>query len=247
VSATQRRRGPNGTGLEIGRVAAVYRYPVKSMGAERLPGADVSWHGIAGDRRWAFIRDGVVRSGFPWLTLRERPEMRAYTPSFLEPARPDESPTVVRTPGGDRLDVADPALAAELGEAVRVIKMDRGVFDVMPLSLITTQSIAAIGAHLGSKLDVQRFRPNLLVDSGIGADYPEDSWVGSTLSIGGLRIRVDQRDKRCVAVNIDPETDRRDPAILRAIADERQACLGVYGSIIRPGRVSTGDAVVIAE
>ncbi len=39
--------------------------PVKSMGAEALGETELSWHGLAGDRRWAFIRDGKQRSGFP--------------------------------------------------------------------------------------------------------------------------------------------------------------------------------------
>jgi hypothetical protein len=39
------------------------RYPVKSMGVESLDSADVSWHGVVGDRRWAFVRAGVERSG----------------------------------------------------------------------------------------------------------------------------------------------------------------------------------------
>jgi uncharacterized protein YcbX len=78
-------------------VAALWRYPVKSMGAEALDEVEVSWHGVAGDRRWAFIRDGQVRSGFPWLTMRQRPDHGLYRPSFLEPARPDASRTVVRT------------------------------------------------------------------------------------------------------------------------------------------------------
>jgi MOSC N-terminal beta barrel domain len=56
----------------VGRVAALWRYPVKSMAAEALDDAEVSWHGFAGDRRSAFIRDGQVRSGFPWLTIRDR-------------------------------------------------------------------------------------------------------------------------------------------------------------------------------
>ena len=56
---------------QVGRVVGLWRYPVKSMGAEELAEAEVSWHGLAGDRRWAFIRNGVVHSGFPWLTLRE--------------------------------------------------------------------------------------------------------------------------------------------------------------------------------
>ena len=69
----------------VGRVAGLWRYPVKSMAAEELDGAEFSWHGLAGDRRWAFIRDGQVRSGFPWLTIREQPEMARYRPRFAEP------------------------------------------------------------------------------------------------------------------------------------------------------------------
>jgi uncharacterized protein YcbX len=65
-------------GRHVGRVVGLWRYPVKSMGAEELAEVDVSWHGLAGDRRWAFIRNGVVQSGFPWLTLREREDMSHY-------------------------------------------------------------------------------------------------------------------------------------------------------------------------
>src|SRR6476619_3549536 len=123
----------------VGRVVALRRYPVKSMAAEELDGAEVSWHGLAGDRRWAFVRDGVVSSGFPWLTLRERGDMSYYRPSLVEPERLDKTPTVVRTPSVVTLDVTDPALAAELGAGARVIKQDRGIFDTFPLSLITAQ------------------------------------------------------------------------------------------------------------
>jgi uncharacterized protein len=226
----------------VGRVAGLWRYPVKSMAAEELDHVEVSWHGLAGDRRWAFIRDRQVRSGFPWLTIRERPELAHYQPRFAEPDRPNASPTLVRTPSGGELDVADPALAAELGPGVRVIKQDRGVFDTMPLSLLTTQTLAGLGRLVGTDLAAARFRPNLLVEAS-GRDFPEDAWVGRVLRIGGLRMRVDQRDKRCVVVTIDPVTLHRNPAILRAIARERDARLGVYGSTVQPGRVAVGDPV----
>jgi len=226
----------------VGRVAALWRYPVKSMAGEELDGVEVSWHGLAGDRRWAFIRDGQVRSGFPWLTIRERPELAHYRPRFAEPDRPNASATLVRTPGGGELDVADPALAAELGPGARVIKQDRGVFDTMPLSLLTTQTLAGLGRLVGTDLAAGRFRPNLLVDA-CERGFPEDTWVGRVLRVGGLRMRVDQRDKRCVMVTIDPVTLRRDPAILRAIARERDSRLGVYGSTVEPGRVAVGDPV----
>jgi uncharacterized protein len=225
-----------------GRVAALWRYPVKSMAGEELEAVEVSWNGLAGDRRWAFIRDGKVRSGFPWLTIRERPELAHYRPRFAEPDRPNASLTLVRTPSGGELDVAAPALAAELGPGVRVIKQDRGVFDTLPLSLLTTQTLAGLGRLVGTDLAAQRFRPNLVVDAG-GHGFPEDGWVGRVLRIGGLRMRVDKRDQRCVMVTIDPVTLRRNPAVLRAIARKRDAQLGVYGSTVEPGRVAVGDPV----
>jgi len=40
--------------------------------------------------------------------------MARYRPFYTERARPNASPTLVRTPSGGELDVADPALAAEL-------------------------------------------------------------------------------------------------------------------------------------
>lgn len=234
------------SGRVVGRVVGLWRYPVKSMGGEALAEAEVSWHGFAGDRRWAFIRDGVVPSGFPWLTLRERGDLNHYRPSFVDPTRPDKSPTLVHTPSGAVLDVADPALAAELGPGVRVIKQDRGVFDTFPLSLITTQTIARLGEMVRARLEVERFRPNILVEAADAPAFAEDAWVGSVLRIGGLRMRVDKRDGRCAVITIDPLTTERNPAILRAVAQDRQNCLGVYGTTTEPGRTAVGDYVVLA-
>jgi len=229
----------------VGRVAGLWRYPVKSMAAEELGGAEVSWHGLAGDRRWAFIRDGQVRSGFPWLTIRERPEMARYRPRFAEPDRPNASVVLVRTPSAGEFEVADSALAAELGPGVRVIKQDRGVFDTMPLSLLTTQALAALSRLAGVGLAAGRFRPNLLVDASVAGfpEFPEDAWVGRILRIGGLRMRVDKHDLRCVVPTIDPVTLDRSPVILGTIARERGNRFGVYGSTVRPGRVAVGDPV----
>ena len=225
----------------VGRVLALWRYPVKSMAAEALDEVEVEWHGLAGDRRWAFVRGGLERSGFPWMTIREDAAMLRHVPRFVDPSRPDASKTVVRTPGGEELDVVDPALAASLGEGVRVIKQNRGVFDAMPLSLITTRSIAELEELVGRELHPQRFRPNLLVES----DEREDAWVGRVLRIGELEMRVDQRDERCVIVNVDPGSGERDPSVLKTLGRERSTCIGVYGSIVTQGRVSVGDPVSV--
>jgi uncharacterized protein len=77
----------------------------------------------------------------------------------------------------------------------------------------------------------------------VGPDFAGDAWVGRVLRIGGLRMRVDMRDQRCVMVTIDPVTLHRNPAILCAIARERDNRLGVYGSTVEPGQVAVGDPV----
>jgi uncharacterized protein len=221
----------------VGRVLALWRYPVKSMAAEALESVEVGWAGFAGDRRWAFVRGDVPRSGFPWMTIREDAAMLSHVPRFVEPERPDKSRVMVRTPDGSEHDVID--VAASMG--VRAIKQDRGVFDAMPLSLITTESIKQLSSLTGRELEPQRFRPNLLVES----DEREDAWVGRNLRIGDMAMRVDQRDDRCVIITIDPVSRERDPAVLRTLARERSNCIGVYGSCVEPGRVAVGDAVLL--
>jgi uncharacterized protein len=222
------------------------------MAGEPLQEANVAWNGIAGDRRWAFVRPGMERSGFPWLTAREMPALFHYVPSLSAPKRPDSSPVMVRTPSGRELEVVEPELAAELGEGVRVIKQDRGVFDSFPLSLISTQAVAALGQLAEAQIAALRFRPNLVIEATEEAieragAFPEDSWIGATLQIGEMAMRIDQRDSRCVMVNVDPVTTEKNPAVLRAIAAHRQARLGVYGSVVREGKVAVGDVVTIEQ
>jgi uncharacterized protein YcbX len=231
----------------VGRVVGLWRYPVKSMAGEALSEVEVSWHGFAGDRRWAFIREGVMRSGFPWFTLRERSDLSHYHPSFLDPTQPDRSTTVVSTPSGARYDVTDASLAKELSPNgdVRVIKQDRGIFDTFPLSLVTVQTIDRLEELSGFELEVARFRPNILVETFDGTPFAEDMWIGRELRIGGLRMRVDERDSRCAVITIDPRTAQRAPDILRTVAREREGCVGVYGTTVQPGRIAVNDLVYV--
>lgn len=127
----------------VGTVQELRRYPVKSMAPESLQSSIVSWHGLAGDRRWAFIRPGMERSGFPWLTIREKPDLWRYEPRLLDPDDVEGSKTMVKTPDGPDLEVTDPELSKCLGEGVRVIKQYGGVFDTFPLSLLAVQSVDA--------------------------------------------------------------------------------------------------------
>jgi uncharacterized protein YcbX len=230
---------------KVGTVHELRRYPVKSMAAESLHSAVVSWHGFAGDRRWAFVRPGMERSGFPWLTIRDQADLWRYEPYFLDPTDVEGSKTMVRTPDGADLEVADPDLARRLGEGVRVIKQYGGVFDTFPLSVLTIQSVDGLSGLVGQSLAPLRFRPNILINACESDSFPEDRWVGGVLRIGALRCRVDVRDKRCVIVNVDPSNIHSNSDVLRAIVMERNARFGVYGSTVEPGEVSVGDPVFL--
>jgi len=230
--------------MEVGTLVGLWRYPVKSMGAEALEQEEIGFYGVAGDRRWAFIQPGLERSGFPWMTLRERADMRQFIPRFVDPQRPEDSVTMVVSPAGEEYDVVDPALSQLLGEGVRVLKREVGLFDAMPLSLISVGTLRALGEMTGRELEPQRFRPNLLID--LGDDDPgftEDSWAGRIVRIGELEMRVDLRDPRCVIVTMDVQSGERDPNVLRQIAQRREGCAGVYGSAVTPARVAVGATV----
>ncbi|MEO8025699.1 MAG: MOSC domain-containing protein [Bryobacteraceae bacterium] len=231
----------------VGKVQELRRYPVKSMAAECLQSCPVSWHGFAGDRRWAFIRPGTERSGFPWFTIREKPDLWRYEPRFVNPDDVEGSKTMVKTPDGVELDVADPELANRLGEGVRVIKQYGGVFDTFPLSLLTVQSVEGLSELVGQSLTALRFRPNIVIDAGETDPFSEDRWAGAVLRIGSLRCRLDKRDKRCVMVNVDPSNMSSNSDVLRSIAKDRGAHFGMYGTTVEPGEVRVGDPVFIED
>lgn len=230
----------------VGHVRQVWRFPVKSMAGEVLPEAELSWHGIVGDRRWAFVRSDSEANGFPWHTIREYPQMCLYRAELRDRDRPDASTVDVHTSAGNRYDVADPLLAAELGQNLRLMRLKRGLFDSMPISLISTGTVTELCGRAGVPADPRRFRPNLFIETGPnGQPFVEDEWVGSTLRIGSTTLRVDRHDSRCIIVNVDPDTGNTNPAVLRAVGQAHDACAGVYASIAEPGRVRAGDEVTM--
>jgi uncharacterized protein YcbX len=235
------------SGALVGTVSGLWRYPVKSMAAEPLRSAQLSWAGVAGDRRWAFVRSGADRNGFPWHTIREHPRMCLYTARLADPDTPDKSDVDVQTPTGDTFRVHDPALAAELGAGIRVMRLDRGMFDAMPVSLISTRTVSALCELAEVPTNELRFRPNIVVAPIADRSFVEDDWVGSVLHIGDAAVRVDRRDSRCITVDVNPASGQPDARLLTVIGQQRQARAGVYGTIVRPGLVRLDDAVRITR
>ena len=242
------------TGQLVGTIAALYRYPVKSMRGEALAAADLGPHGLTGDWRYAFVRAGNA-SAFPWLTARQVPDLLRYAPYFAGPGDPDRATVRVLTPDGADFAIDSPALrdelAARYGAPVALHHARAGVPDAAPVSLLGAASVDDLAAIVGAPLAPLRFRPNIVIAAAGGQPYAEDGWVGRTLALGegaaAARVRVDQRDPRCAMVTLDPADAARNPAVLRAIAALRDNCLGVYGAVEQPGPLRAGDPVYLLD
>lgn len=236
--------------IQVGEIESLFRYPVKSMGGETLEVADLGWHGIDGDRRLALHR-ADDRGGFPWLTASKLPELILFAPVRRGPEADGYLPTHVRTPEGQELTLFGQELALDIGRRhgspVEMMHLNRGIFDEASISLITSATIKETGRLAAMRPDVRRFRPNILIASTRAAPFEEDDWVGGVLSFGespdSAAIGITNRDERCTMVNLDPDSARPAPEVMKAIVQARDNKAGVYGTVMRRGRLVVGQPV----
>ena len=237
--------------IEIGHVEAIFRYPVKSMGGERLEVAELGWHGLDGDRRLAFRRIDD-RSGFPWLSATKLPDLLLFAPHRGNGAQGD-LPTHIRTPDGEEMPVFGEDLAKEVGRRhgapVQMMQMNHGIFDEASISVIASDTVREIGRLAGRTADVRRFRPNVVVRLLRSVPFQEDEWVGGVLSFGdgddAPAITVTMRDDRCSMVNLDPDSASVASELLKAVVRRNQNTAGVYGAVTRIGRLVVGQTILL--
>ena len=240
--------------IKLGQIAAIFRYPVKSMRGEPLDNAALGWHGLDGDRRLAFRRFGE-RGGFPWLTASKLPDLILFTPHRREDGNGEALPTHVLTPAGEDLPLFGEALAAEVGRRygapVEMMQLKHGIFDNASVSLITSDTVREVCRLAGRDADVRRFRPNIVVRSTRAVPFEEDEWVGSVLTFGdgddAPAVAVTMRDVRCAMVNIDPDNGSLAPEVLKAALRANQNNAGIYGTVTRMGRLAIGQTIVLHQ
>jgi uncharacterized protein YcbX len=236
--------------IQIGHVRELVRYPVKSMAGVTTESAHLGWHGLDGDRRFAFRRVGD-NSGFPWLSASRVPELLLYQPYGLDDSTGEPLPTHIRTPAGTsvelRSDELQNEIAARFGSSVELMNLKHGMFDEAPLSVISLATIAGISREAGVELDTRRFRANIVLESHDHDLFHEDGWIGRTLVFGdgemSPAIRVTQRDVRCMMINLDPETARQDAQMLKTAVRLNNNNAGVYGTVLQTGTIYVGQTV----
>jgi uncharacterized protein YcbX len=220
-------------------VAQLWRYPVKSVGGERLATAEVTVAGFRADREWA-VRDDV-HGEVTWagqVNALMSVQARRDGGGGVELTAPDGSVRRAGQPGTDRWlsDVVD--------HPVRLVGYRQGP-DTAPVHVLSTSSLRALAQALpASVLDVTRFRPNMLVDTA-GGGHPEHAWLGRRLRVGSAVLRVTSLCRRCVMINQATPVAPTDPAVLRWVARELDNLLGVYATVEQPGRIHPGDPLEV--
>ncbi len=211
------------------KVVELWRYPVKTMGGERLQRASLGPLGIAGDRVvHVEDEDGHV------LTSRSHPRFLGHHGTL----GPDGEPLV------DGKSWKSAGVGAEVGDiggrGARLVRYDGAErFDVLPLLVATDGAIAEFG-H-----DGRRLRPNIVVGGVPG--MAEREWPGACLRVGAVLIGVQDLRLRCIMTSFDPDTLVQDKQITRDIYRRFDGKLALNCFIIQGGEIAVGDEVTVVR
>jgi uncharacterized protein YcbX len=131
--------------------------------------------------------------------------------------------------------------------AAGLVGVDRGVPG--GVSVASLASLEPLADVLGvDSIDRARFRMLFWVD-GLNP-HAEDAWVGSEIQLGEAVIHVHGHVGRCVVTSQNPTTGHSDLDTLGGLKTYRDPAattaplaLGVWGEVVRPGRVRIGDGV----
>ncbi|MEQ1702223.1 MAG: MOSC domain-containing protein [Ilumatobacteraceae bacterium] len=209
-------------------VGALWRYPVKTLGGERLDVAEVTTNGIIGDR--------IVHVRGPEGVRTSR--LHHNLIGLHATLGPDGEPLV------DGLPWASPEVLervrAAAGQDATLARYDGPErFDILPLLVATDGAVAAFGR------DVRRQRPNIVIDGVQGTD--EFDWPGAELHIGEVVIALDSRRGRCPMTTVDPDTLEVDRNVLKDIIARFDGKLALNADVLVPGIIRVGDPVELVR
>lgn len=233
------------------RVSEIWRYPIKSVGGERVAMATVTDLGIVGDRGWG-VYDVASETV---LTARRTPELlfasAGLTGSGCSITLPDGS--IVESSE----DTCNEQLSSWLGQSVelRSAADEGGTYEV-PLDFENDENwvswqgpggawhdsgksrVSLVSRTTLRDWDARRFRTNVILE-GEG----EDELVGQTITLGSAQLDVRKQIDRCVIVTRPQPGLDRDLDVLRTINAERATLLSIGALVTTEGTISEGDTI----
>ncbi len=260
-------------------ISGLWLYPVKSMAGQAVSELIFDAHGPVGDRRWMVTGpDGRFLSQRKWPLLAAftpveqnsvltitAPDDTAVSVSADECVTEAQA-TVWRDSVSVRVapESVNRWLSEWLGAKVQLVRYredrprptDRtyadalvGFADGFPLLVCFQPSLERLSEAVGRSLPIQRFRPNVLVDSDRLAAWDEQSWL--SLCGESVSLSLVKPCTRCVIITQDPVTRARDPSILRVLTRENpldgQAVFGMNGVLTGGQELRLGDRLAISR
>ena len=254
------------------RVAAINVAPVKALGLVHPDEIHLGDRGVAGDRRFWLVDEErrLFNNKRCGPLVRVRPEWDEAT-AVLALAFPDGNrleglvevepePFEVELYGyplGSHrvLGPWAEALSEFAGQQLTLLRADEGAPDRLyagGASIVSRASLAWVAQEGGESepLDGRRFRMLLELD-GLDA-HEEDTWIGREVRAGDALLKVNGDVGRCAVTTHDPDTGVPDFDTLKVLAAYRREGvkeplpLGVYASVVEPGRVRVGDVLTLS-
>jgi uncharacterized protein len=253
----------------VARVARISIAPVKALGLVHPDEVDVGEGGVAGNRRfWLIEADGRLVSN------KRHGKLMQVRPEWDEESRelaltfPDGSRVAGIVELGDEVfeqemykhpirsrHVVGPwqaAISEYAGMELTLLWAEEGAPDRLhagTATLVSRESVARLAEVAGEdRLDARRFR--MLFDIEGVEPHAEDEWIGTHVRIGDATLHVHGDVGRCAITTLDPDTGIPTVDTLKALASYRREGrkeplpLGVYASVVVPGRVRVGDEVL---
>jgi len=268
---------------QIGIVAAIYRYPVKSMMGEELNAARLGGKGVQGDRAFS-LADPVTGKIASAKNPSKWPALFSYRATFVRPPEDNGAlpPARITFPDGSSVSTEDEdieaRLSASLGKPVRFLSgapqaaaleeywpdidglarrdvvtdeaMPAGTFfDCGVIHFFTTATLDSLrGFYPEGRFESRRFRPNLVIETPPGIKgFPEnDEWNEKILALGDeVKLKITGPCGRCVMTTLAQNDLPKDTGILKTAAQQNQARVGAYASVLQGGMVRRGDSARI--
>ena len=250
------------------RLAQIWRYPVKSIGRERLSRARIDIGGrLPFDRHWAVLHEGSAKRLTDGDTLdgwlpksaflrgAASPQLQAIDGGLdsdkLVLSHPQAGDIIV--PLGDEaaedrlIDWLRPLWPADKPAPLRLVRATEPLTDTRKpyVSVNSLDSLAALEADVGQRLGVERWRGNLWIE---GVEpFTELDWIDREFSIGDLRLIGREAIGRCSATAADTETGNPDLDMVRMLTEYRgHSNFGIYAEVLSGGEIAEMDELTLA-
>jgi len=213
-------------------------------------------------RKWPNMFSYRAAYTSPPTTASAVPSVRVTFPDggYAVSSSPDFAPTISATLGRPVVLLATPPQHAELEEywpnmeelANRDVVTDEAMpqgtfFDLAVLHLLTTSTLDRLReVNPRSRFEPRRFRPNLIIDTSGQEGFVENGWIGKTIAIGPeVRIEVTGPCPRCVMTTLSQADLPSDPGVLKTAAQQNEARVGAYASVVQTGTIRIGDTLAL--